>query len=94
MAINVDNITLTQVHGGMPDPAPGCYTIYYAGTIDDWKVSADVTAYFISVGIHVGDALIMRFQTVTGALLKDNIAIVTGTDVAMVVSIAEVVALA
>lgn len=94
MAINENDVTLTQVSGGDSSPAPGVYTLYYKGDSADWKVAADVTKYLVSVGINVGDTIVMRFLSAVSPLHKNNLAVVTGSDTAMVISIATLVDLA
>ena len=74
MAIDATKVTLTQISGGLSNPAPAFYSIYYNGAGNDWKVDADVGIWAAKAGVQVGDGFIIRFETApTGAITAFHI---------------------
>lgn len=73
MAIDLNKVTVQQMSGGLSNPAPAFYNIYYDGDATDWIPAADVTLFCAAKGIFIGDGCIIRFKTTTAAQKKDNL---------------------
>lgn len=78
MAINIEKVTVQAITGGDTSPAPSMFTIYYDGAAADFKDSASLTELCEKWDIRVGDACVIRFETVAAGQKNHGIGLFTG----------------